>query len=90
MANIFHRFETSSREERELIARNLAEHYNRMLEQQLDFYEHFRECGSIAARIDFLNIDAAIGHVQSVFNILGIEYEPGQAIELYPEKGGSI
>lgn len=82
MFNIFHRFETSSRSEREFIARNLAKHYNCMLAQQLDFYEQYRECGSIAARIDFLNIDCAIGHVQAVFDILGIDYEPGEPLEI--------
>lgn len=82
MANIFRRFETSSRAEREFVARNLAKHYNCMLEQQLDFYEQYREEGSIAARIDFLNIACAIGHIQTVFDILGIEYEPGQPFDL--------
>ena len=84
MFNIFHRFETSSRDEREFIARNLARHYNCMLAQQLDFYEMYRECGNIAARLDFLNIDCAIGHVHAIFDILGIEYEPLQPFDFEP------
>lgn len=90
MFNIFHRFETSSRAEREQMQLDIMRHYNGLIEQEREAFAavwDYINCGAKVSRSDHeyirLNmlhagVMTALGHVQAVFDILGIEYEPGQ------------
>lgn len=94
MANIFHRFETSSRAEREQMQLDLMRHYNGLIEQERESFAAVRDYlghGGKVSRSDHeyirrlkihAEIMAALGHVQAVFDILGIEYEPDQPFGL--------
>lgn len=94
MNSIFHRFETSSRAEREEMADNLKRHYNHMIQLERDAFAALRDyrghagkvsrsgLGYTRCQISHAETIAALGHVQTVFDILGIDHEPGQPFDL--------
>lgn len=86
MGNIFRRFETSSRAEREEMADNLKAHYNHMIQLEREAFAALprkgHNPGLIFRNSGHSEIMAALGHVQAVFDILGIDYEPGQPFDL--------
>lgn len=84
--NIFHRFETSSKSERAEMAHELKLHYNSLIQEERNAFAAIREAktttASRLARIPHVEAMAALGHVQAVFDILGIEYDPGEPFHL--------
>lgn len=80
--SFFHRFETSSRAERDEIADNLKAHYNHLVYNERDAFDRTFTERSKNARLAHIAAVDALGHVQAVFDILGVEYEPGQPFDL--------
>ena len=94
MANIFRRFETSSRAEREQMQLDLMRHYNGLIEQERESFAAVRDYRGHGGKVsrsyheyirrNMIHAEAltALGHVQAVFDILGIEYEPDQPFDI--------
>lgn len=86
MDNIFHRFETSSKAERADMAHELKLHYNALIQDERNAFAAIREAktntAAQRARISHVEAMAALEHVQAVFDILGIEYDPGEPFYL--------
>lgn len=80
--SFFHYLETSSRAERDEIADNLKAHYNHLVYIERDAFERTFTERSAEARTAHIAAVDALGHVQAVFDILGIEYELGQPFDL--------
>ena len=94
MRSIFHRFETSSRAEREQMQLDLMRHYNGLIKQVREDFAALRDYRGpggrvfptspsyIQLRICHAESIAALGHVQAAFDILGIDYDPDQPFEI--------
>lgn len=84
MLTLFRHFETSSRAEREEMADNLKAHYNHMIQLEREAFAAIPRQGHKPGihNTGHSEIMTALGHVQAVFDILGIDYEPGQPFDL--------
>lgn len=78
---MFAHFETTFRQEREEIAAQLRTMYNAILTGENETFSTLREAtpeAYPAAQIAHAESIGKLGAIQGVFEILGIEYEPGQ------------
>ena len=78
---MFSHFETTSRQEREEIAAQLRTMYNAIITAENETFSILREATPDtypAAQIAYAESIGKLAAVQGVFQILGIEYEPGK------------
>ena len=80
MKSFFHHLETCSRAEREAIAAELRSHYNASLYAENEFYAALLTDKSELAQLRYTTARTALGCIQSIFSVLGIDYEPGQRL----------
>lgn len=74
MKNFFAHFETCNRQEREAIAAELIRMYNTAILNECELFAH----GDAVAYAEQVG---KLAMLQGVFDVLGIEFEPGQLID---------
>lgn len=82
--DFFHCLRTSSRTEREIMALEVKRAYNNAVYAENEAYDLVRRDSSPGARSAHNAAMAALGHMQNLFDILGIEYQPGRPFDLSP------